>query len=632
MAENHTSKQNSKNSFSTILKNAPQEAYIAAIAIVGITLHLAFRFFWQTEEQTFNLPLYLTLALGGTPLVYELLKKLFRAQFGSDLLAGISIVTAVILQEYLAGAFVVLMLSGGETLEEYAVSRASSVLDALAKRMPTVAHKKSGNEILDVSLVEVQVDDTVVIYPHEVCPVDGVVTEGQGVMDESYLTGEPFERSKIPGAEVISGAINGDHSLTISAIRIAEDSRYAKIMRVMEESERSRPKLRRMGDKIGAWYTPLALIIASAAWGFSGDPVRFLATLVIATPCPLLIAIPTAIIGAISLSARRSVIIRDPAALEMLDTCNVIILDKTGTLTFGRPTLTDEMYSEGVLRAQILAYAASLEQYSKHPLADAIIEATDRANLTRHVVTRVKETPGESISGVVDGHTVEITGRGPLRRQGRLDSLPLPPQGTGLECVVFLDEQYAATFRFHDQPRDDTRSFIDHLGPKHEFDKVMIVSGDREAEVRYLAEQVGVDDVYAEAEPEDKVRIVREETEKANTLFLGDGINDAPAMVNATVGIAFGHRSDVTAEAADMVIMESSLRRVDELFHIARRLRRIALQSALGGMGLSVIGLFDAAFGYLPPVAGALGQEIIDLVAVLNALRMLFTPKELTDY
>lgn len=621
-----------KGKLAKILKNAPHEAYIAAIAVLGITLHLCFRYIWEQDPFTTNLPLYATMVLGGIPLVFELLKKLFRAQFGSDLLAGISIVTAALLDEYLAGAFVVLMLSGGETLEEYAVSHASSALDTLAKRMPTIAHKKKDSQVIDVGLAEIRVDDTVVVYPHEVCPVDGVVVEGHGVMDESYLTGEPFERSKVPGSEVISGAVNGEHLLTIQTVRIAEDSRYAKIMRVMEESESRKPELRRLGDQLGAWYTPVALAIASGAWILSGEPVRFLATLVIATPCPLLIAIPTAIIGAVSLAARRGVIIRDPGALEKLDTCSVIILDKTGTLTFGKPTLTDEMYHDSALRAQTLAYAASLEQYSKHPLAEAIIEATDRAHLGRHVVERVKETPGQSIQGVVDGHTIEITGRGPLARQGRLESLNLPPQGIGLECIVLMDEQYAATFRFHDRPRDDTKSFIDHLGHKHEFDKVMIVSGDREEEVRYLAEQVGIEEIHADAEPEEKVRIVREETKKANTLFLGDGINDAPAMINATVGVAFGSKSDVTAEAADMVIMESSLRRVDELFHIARRLRRIALQSAFGGMALSVVGMFIAAFGYLPPVAGALGQEIIDLVAVLNALRMSFTPKELTDY
>jgi heavy metal translocating P-type ATPase len=620
----------------TLLKKLfsyPLEAYIAVVATLGITSSLALRYGFDCLEQTYEIPLLITVFLGGAPLVFELLIKAFKRQFGSDLLAGISIVTAVLLDQYLAGAFVVLMLSGGETLESYAVGRASSALNALAKRMPTVAHRKSSDgTVNDVQLAEVHIEDTIVIYPHEICPVDGVVLEGRGVMDESYLTGEPFEMSKTPGSDVISGAVNGESALTITATKLTEDSRYAKIMQVMRESEQSRPQMRRLGDKLGAWYTPLAVAIAVAAWSFSGDPVRFLATLVIATPCPLLIAIPTAIIGAVSVAARRAIVIRDPSALEQLDNCRTIILDKTGTMTFGRPKLTDEMYAVPAERARILAYAASVEQYSKHPLAAPIRDAIDMARLPLLDVAEVHERPGEGMRGIVDGHKVEITGRSILQSQGRLQELPLPPTGTGLECIILIDDNYAATYRFHDAPREGSRSFIEHLGEKHKYDKVMIVSGDRESEVRYLAEHVGITEIHAEKTPEEKVAIVREETAKQKTLFIGDGINDAPAMTSATIGIAFGATSDVTAEAAQIVVMESSLRRVDELFHIGARLRKIALQSAYGGMALSVIGMFFAAFGYLPPVAGAIGQEIIDLFAVLNALRMAFTPKELTDY
>ncbi len=611
----------------------PLEAYIAVVATLGIISSLVLRYGFDSPAQTYEIPLLITVILGGAPLVFELLVKVFKRQFGSDLLAGISIVTAVLLDQYLAGAFVVLMLSGGETLEGYAVGRASSALNALAKRMPTVAHRKSSDgAVNDVQLDEVRIDDMIVIYPHEICPVDGVVLEGRGVMDESYLTGEPFEMSKTPGSDVISGAVNGESALTIKATKLTEDSRYAKIMQVMRESEQSRPEMRRLGDQLGAWYTPLAVAIALGAWWFSGDPVRFLATLVIATPCPLLIAIPTAIIGAVSVAARRAIVIRDPSALEQLDNCRTIILDKTGTMTFGRPKLTDEMYAKPAERARILAYAASVERYSKHPLAAPIRDAIDMARLPMMDVAEVHERPGEGMRGMVDGHKVEITGRSILKSQGRLQGLPLPPTGTGLECIILIDDTYAATYRFHDAPREGSRSFIEHLGEKHKYDKVMIVSGDRESEVRYLADQVGITNIHAETSPEAKVAIVKEETLKQKTLFIGDGINDAPAMTSATIGIAFGATSDVTAEAAQIVVMESSLRRVDELFHIGARLRKIALQSAYGGMALSIIGMFFAAFGYLPPVAGAIGQEIIDLFAVLNALRMAFTPKDLTDY
>jgi P-type E1-E2 ATPase len=262
------------------------------------------------------LPLFVALAIGGIPLVFELAKKLLKTEFGSDLLAGVSILAAVVLAQYLVAAIVVLMLSGGAALEFYATARASSVLDALAKRVPSIAHRRDGPTVNDVKLEEIRVGDVLTIFPHEICPVDGEVVEGHTVMDEAYLTGEPYEISKTPGSQVISGAINGDRALTIRAEKLAVDSRYARIMRVMQATEQQRPRLRRLGDQLGAWYTPLALVVAGAAGLLSADAHRFLAVVVIATPCPLLLAIPTAIVGAISLSARRAIIIKNPGILE----------------------------------------------------------------------------------------------------------------------------------------------------------------------------------------------------------------------------------------------------------------------------------------------------------------------------
>jgi len=269
----------------------------------------------------------------------DLVYKLVTFQFGSDLLAGLSIVTAIFLEEYLAGSLVVLMLSGGETLENYAIRTASRMLEVLAKRAPTTAHRKKSDVIEDISVDKIVIEDTILIFPHEICPVDGEVIAGNGVMDESYLTGEPFLISKAPGSGVLSGSINGDASLTIKATKLAQDSRYAKIMQVMSESEQKRPRMRRLADQLGAWYTPLAIIIAILAWLISGNAVRFLAVLVIATPCPLLIAIPVAIIGSISLCARRGILIKNPIVLEQIDQCQTMIFDKTGTLTYGKPPL-----------------------------------------------------------------------------------------------------------------------------------------------------------------------------------------------------------------------------------------------------------------------------------------------------
>ena len=273
------------------------------------------------------------------------------------------------------------MLSGGEALEGYALRSASSVLSALAKRMPLIAHRKRTTEMQDVGLEEIAVGDILVIYPHEICPVDGIVIEGHGVMDESYLTGEPFKITKTSGSAVISGAINNESALTIRTTKRNADSRYAKIMEVMRESEAKRPHLQRLGDRLGAFYTPLALIIALAAWFISSEAIRFLAVLVIATPCPLLIAIPTAIFGSISLCARRSIIVKSPLALEQIGECRIAILDKTGTLTYGEPKLTEQIITTGFVEKEVLTLAASLERYSKHPLARAILAAAKTEGL-----------------------------------------------------------------------------------------------------------------------------------------------------------------------------------------------------------------------------------------------------------
>ncbi len=519
------------------------------------------------------------------------------------------------------------MLAGGNALEQFAVAQATSVLRALARRVPTIAHRRVGGGFEDIPVDQVVVGDELSVLPHEICPVDGEVIQGHGSMDESYLTGEPFTISKGPGAGVLSGAINGDSSLAIRTTRVAADSRYARIMRVMQEAEQHRPNLRRIADRLGAAYTPLSLGLAAAAWWWSGDPIRFLSVIVVATPCPLIIAIPIAIIGAISTAARRGIIIRDPAALEQITLCRTMIFDKTGTLTYGRPTLVAEEYAPAFTREQVLPLVAALERLSRHPLAAAVIRAAEEARFVPPVAEWIREEPGNGLQGRVGGSLVRITSRS--RAAGEFE---LPPgEAAGLECIVIVDDRYAATYRFHDVPRPESRGFVTHLGPRHGFTRILLVSGDRDAEVRRLAQLVAITETHASTPPEEKVAIVRRETLLAKTLFVGDGINDAPALMAATVGVAFGQQSDVTSEAARVVVVDTSMSKVDELLHISRRLRRIALQSAVGGMVISVGGMALAASGFLSPVAGALVQEGIDLLAVLNALRMVRVPKSLTD-
>lgn len=597
---------------------------VAALAAIVI-------YFILPDGKFRDAPLLTIIAIGSLPILWQILKKLINLDLGADILAALALVTATILGEYLAAVLIIIMLAGGQELENYAMRKASSVLAALAQRMPTIAHKKIGGAIEEIAISDIKIGDLIVVAPHETCPVDGVVVDGHSTMDESYLTGEPYRVSKARGATVLSGAINGEAALTIQADKLPSDSRYAKIMEVMQDAEQKRPNLRRLGDQIGAIFAPFALALAIGAWWITGDAVRFLAVLVVATPCPLLIAIPITIISAISMAARLGIIIKDPTVLERLPTCKTAIFDKTGTLTYGKPELTAITVAPDVNSNDILQQAASLERYSKHPLAHAILQSAEKAQLKLLDAQSVSEKAGAGLSGIVEGKEIRITSRKKLLENSQGIAEQLPTVGAGLECVILADEKYAATFQFRDAPREDGQPFITHLGPNHQFNKIMLVSGDRESEVSYLAQRMGITETLSSQTPEQKLALVRAETEKAPTLFMGDGINDAPALAAATVGIAFGQASSVTAEAAGAVIMENTLTKVDELIHISESMRKIALQSAIGGMILSVIGMGMAATGNLSPVAGAIAQEFIDAIAILWALRLTWQKKIESD-
>jgi heavy metal translocating P-type ATPase len=605
-----------------------RDSGIALLALVAIGLHLIARYVTGSSAIVADLPLVVALVFGGVPLVAMLARQLLGGQFGSDLLAGIAILTSVLLGQYLIAVVVVLMLSGGQALEQAATHRASSVLKALARRSPSVAHRVGDDRISDVPLDQILVGDTLVVFPHEICPVDGVVQSGASTMDESYLSGEPFLMRKTVGTSVISGAVNGEGALTIAAERRAVDSRFERIMQIVRAAELNKPNMRRLGDRLGAWYTPTAVAVAAAGWIASGDPARFLAVLVIATPCPLLLAIPIAIIGGISLAAERSILIKNAALLERIGTCRTVVFDKTGTLTIGRPELSDVVPAPGFDRAGVLSLSASLEIYSKHPLAPAVVDAAEREGIARLDVSEMTERAGAGLDGLVGGRRVRITGRRQLSPE---QAAAVIAEAEGLECVVLVDDQLAGLLRFRDVARRESRSFIEHLRPRHAITRTLLVSGDRESEVRYLAGVVGIEDFRFSQSPEEKVAIVRAETRRQPTLFVGDGLNDAPALLVATVGVAIGQRHEVTAESADAVILEESLSRVDELLHIAARTRRIAIESAVGGMALSVVGMGLAVVGWLPALDGAIAQEVIDVVAVLNALRASFATSSLSD-
>ncbi len=606
--------------------------FLTAISLITIFLHLIIKFTFPNSEPTIlssqNIPLLLAILIAGIPLLLDIIFKAVKGNLGSDLLAAIALIVAVYLEQFLAADLVILMLASGQALEGYANKKASFALTALANRMPSIAHKKDNGQIQDIKIEQIEIGDLIAIYPFETSPVDGSVIEGYGTMDESYLTGEPFHLPKAPGSTILSGAINGENLLIIKAEKLAVDSRYAKIMEVMRDAEEKKPELRRLADQLGAIFAPAAMLFALLTWYFTGDVIRFLAVLVVATPCPLLIAIPIVIISAISVAAKNGIIIKDPTVLEQLPICTTAIFDKTGTLTAGEPELTKITTLNNYTEEEILRLVASLEQYSRHPLATAITRSAKKQNISLLEVSDISEKPGQGLKGHILTKEIFVTSRNKINKSEdvnlKLGLESLPKTISGLECVVVVNQEIAALLIFRDQPLLEGKQFINHLAPTHRFRKIMLVSGDRESEVQYLANLFDITNTHSSQSPEQKLEIVRAETKKAPTLFMGDGINDAPALAAATVGLAFGQHNIVTSEAAKAVIMENSLAKVDDLIHISEDTRKIAFQSAVGGMIFSFIGMILAAYGFITPVSGAVLQEIIDVVAILNALRLIW--------
>lgn len=565
------------------------------------------------------------LCISGALVLFDLLRDVLKKEFSSDFLAGISIVTAAILQEYWAAILVVFMLSGGQSLERLAMKNASAILQALSQRMPHKARRRSNGSIEEISLDEVRVGDVIELHPHDICPVDGIVIDGRSSMDEAFLTGEPYVMPKVGGSTVISGAINGEGLLTIRASALAQDSRYQKIAAVIEQQATRRVRMRRIADAIASWYTPFGLLVAVLAGVLSGDSTRFLAVLVVATPCPLIIGIPVAIIGAISSAARKGIIIRDPSSLETASTCSAMILDKTGTLTVGKPQVTAITLFGSWRETELLPLLFSAEQYSKHPLATAIVERGKAAGCSPHEVISVTEQPGRGLLATVDGRTIEVGSWSLLTEKG----VTIHQQPQGLSCGVVVDGSPAALITFRDTPRRESRPFVQHLADRHGIRNVMMLSGDRDAEAQYLAAQVGITTARGGLSPEEKLTTLQDVMSRERAIFIGDGINDAPSLQAATVGIGLGTKSDIIGESADVIILEPSLERVDAFLHLSHRVRTIALQTGLGGIALSIIGMAAAAAGFLPPVIGACVQEGIDLLSIMNALRT--TSPEMTQ-
>ncbi|WP_176561932.1 heavy metal translocating P-type ATPase [Mycolicibacterium palauense] len=567
--------------------------------------------------------------IGGTvvavvPAVAWVLGALRRGRVGVDLIAVLSLVGTLLVGEYLAGALIAVMLAGGRALDAAASRRASHDLRALLERAPRFARRRVGDQVGVIPLAEVRVDDVLVVGPADVVPVDGRVMDAVAVLDESALTGEPLQVERRAGDAVRSGVVNAGDAFELRATATAEDSTYAGIVRLAQQAGAESAPVVRLADRYAAYFLPLALLLAGSAWLASGSPVRAVAVLVVATPCPLLLAAPVAIVSGLSRASRAGVVIRSGGALENLGHATTLVMDKTGTLTMGRPIVVDIVAAPGGNAAEILRLAASVDQLSAHVLAEAIVTEAVARGLALSLPTDVSEEPGRGVTATVGTRRVTVGKLGDNPSAGwaqaavnraRLDNAAV--------AWVCIDGEPAGAVLLRDPLRRQAPRTMRRLREAG-LTRLVMLTGDRVEPAREVAAVLGLDEVYAQQTPVDKVAAVRAERERAVTVMVGDGINDAPALAAATVGVAMGARgATASSEAADIVLTTDRLDRLADAMDIARWSRRIAVQSAVVGMTLSLAAMVIAALGWLPPAAGALLQEGIDVAVILNALRAL---------
>lgn len=584
---------------------------VALIAAAGLVAGLLAR-----SEQIF----LATLLIGGTPLVFQTLRGMLHGRFAADIVAMLAIVTAVVLGQYFAGAVIVLMQSGGEALEAYAMRRASQSLEALLARAPKVAHRARGADVEDVPVEAVVVGDHLVVRPGDLVPVDADVLEGTSSVDQSALTGEPLPLRAVAGTSLLSGSVNLEGALRVRALRPSAQSQYQQIVTLVERARQEKPPIQRLADRFAVWFTPLTLTMCGAAYLLTGSATSVLAVLVVATPCPLILATPVAVIAGISRAADIGVIVKHGRAIEQLGLARAVVFDKTGTLTLGHPSVAHVDVLDGLAAPELLRLAAAVEQLSSHHLGRAVVDAGRARFPALPPVTDFREIPGRGVSGRVDGRLVSVGSPRYLRDTGV--SLT-DGSGDGTAAYVAIDGRVAGTIEFADRIRHQVPALLQRLTVLGVTETVML-TGDREAPAEAIAAQAGIRTVRANLLPADKVVAVRELTQRHGTVVMvGDGINDAPALAAATVGVAMGaHGTAVSAEAADVVLLVDDIARVGDAMSISRRMRRIALQSIGIGLGVSFALMVVASFGYITPAAGAVMQEALDAAVILNALRV----------
>ena len=594
---------------------------LLGLAVAGLVIGLALMF--AGAKDLANLVWMLGVLPVLIALLIEILRSLRAGEVGLDIVAALSMSAALAFGETMAAAVVAVMYSGGTFLESMAEGRARREMHDLLSRVPRTAtrHRNSGLE--DVPLDDILPGDLLLIRQGDVVPVDGVIASQTAFVDTSALTGESLPVRLAQGAETMSGSTNAGAPFDLTATHPAKNSTYAGIVRLVEEAQRSKAPMARLADRWSLGFLIVTVLIAGTAWGLTGDPIRAVAVLVVATPCPLILAVPVALTAGLSRAAHFGVLIKGAGPLETMARIRTLILDKTGTLTDGRPQITRIDCQNTHSDTDVLRFAAALDQASKHPVAQAVVAAAKAKGLPLPLPTDVIEIPGEGVSGRVEGHAVVVGGTDLIAQHVR-DAVPHPAQSAGSVIVALaIDGQMAGHLVMADPLRAGTEAMLAGLRAQGIL-RIVLATGDRGEVAERVTEGLGLDALRAGLSPDQKVLLVLSERKHGPVMMVGDGVNDAPALAAADVGVAMGARgAAASAEAADVVLLVDQIDRLGPGIEIARAARRIAVESVVAGIGLSVLGMIAAAFGYLTPVQGALLQEVIDVAVILNALRAL---------
>jgi heavy metal translocating P-type ATPase len=604
----------------TFLKQYP----IPVFALFGILLGAVFRFgFGQIE--TGGWIWFATLLVGGLPIIYKTLKGMLHGQFASDIVAMLAIITAILTNQSFAGAVVVLMQSGGEAIEFYGLRRASSSLTALLQRAPRTALRKKEGNLEEIDVGDVKVKDLLVVRPGDLIPVDGTIVEGEAEIDESALTGEPLARNKTVGDRVLSGSVDVNGAITMRADKLSSESQYAKIVMMVKKAQEEKAPIQRLADRYAVFFTPLTLIIAFIGFLMTKEFTTVLAVLVVATPCPLILATPVAVICGINKASDLGIIVKGGAALEQVATVQSALFDKTGTITYGTPVIEKVVPLSNMTEESILYHAAIIEQYSSHSLAASIVKKALETHKAIPLPQFFKEIPGQGVEGQIEGQHYLVGSYDFLQKQIDQEKIAIARHylEEGKTAIFLLQNSVCmGFFVISDQIRPNAANLMQKLrdlGLK----EIAMITGDNRNHALEIAKQAGIQRVEAELLPQNKVDIVRQFEELyTSVMMVGDGINDAPALATATVGVAMGaYGTAISAESADIVLLVDDLSKVADIISIGKHMLRIAKQSILVGIGLSLLLMVIAVFGYIPPPLGAMLQEVIDVAVILNALR-----------